>query len=160
MSRVVCSLEICVRNISQLSVDRQGEVPGREKTDPSPGHSPAPCLASHVLTGDYFAGKLANTRAHTPVLKISGPSTQSWNECAPKDWSTPEQNNHFILVWDFYKGFSFILPYFLDIRARVERWESESSESKDIELVEISADCAGICSSLGARHWPSQQDKN
>ena len=94
---MVCSLEICVGNISQLSVDRQGEVPGREKTDPSPGHSPAPCLASHVLTGDYFAGKLANTRAHTPVLKISGPSTQSWNDCAPKDWSTPEQNNHFIL---------------------------------------------------------------
>ena len=34
-------------------------------TNPSPGCGPAPSLASHVLTGDYFAGKLANTRAHT-----------------------------------------------------------------------------------------------
>lgn len=52
--------------VSQLSVDQQGEVPGREMTTPrSPGCSPPPSLASHVLTGDYFAGKLANTRANT-----------------------------------------------------------------------------------------------
>ena len=65
----MCSLGISARNISQLSVDRRGEVPGREATDPSPGYSPAPSLASHVLTGDYFAGKLANTRAITAPPK-------------------------------------------------------------------------------------------
>ena len=63
-----------------------------------------------------------------------------------------------VFIKFFFLNLIFI--YFLDIQARVERWESESSESKDIELVEeISAAVQGW-SSLGDRHWPIQQDKN
>ena len=59
-------------------------------TNPSPGCGPAPSLASHVLTGDYFAGKLANTRAHTradtpSVLKISRPLLHWWDGCATQN---------------------------------------------------------------------------
>ena len=58
---------------------------------------------------------------------------------------TGQPNYHFIKFDIFILKFlSLILRYFLDILARVERWESESSESKDIELVEeISAALQG-----------------
>ena len=57
-------------------------------TNPSPGCGPAPSLASHVLTGDYFAGKLANTSPHTAVvLEISPPSIHRWNGRVARNWA-------------------------------------------------------------------------
>ena len=56
-----------------------------------------------------------------------------------------------LLSLTFYQVYlNLIFSYFLDIQARVERWESESSESKDIELVEISADSAGMFLTRGS----------
>ena len=66
-----------------------------------------------------------------------------------------------LLSLTFYQVYlNLIFSYFLDIQARVERWESESSESKDIELVEEISGAVQGCSSLWDRHWPIQQDKN
>ena len=116
----------------------------------------APSWASHVLTGDYFAGKLANTRANTraDTLRPKKYHQLQYKVGPTQPLKTEGQLSEIIisLSLKFLSSFSRIFCYFLDIQARVERRESESSESKDIELVEEISGAVQGCSSLWDRH--------
>ena len=155
----VSCLGISARNVSQLSVDHQGEVPGREMTAVLLLALLHMFWLEIILQGSLLTPEL--TPELTPsVLKKYHQLQYKVGPTQPL--KTEGQLSEIIisLSLTFLSSFSRIFSYFLDIQARLERWESESSESKDIELVEEIASAVQGCSSLGARHWPSQQDRN
>ena len=79
--------------------------------------SPTPSLASHVLTGDYFAGKLANTRANTRAQTRRPKKYPNFNTKlawlrATKNWAATVRNYHFRKFDIFIKFFSHFLLFF------------------------------------------------